>query len=133
MNTRISEEKISENINSQDEFLSKRFIELDPKGYFLIKLDQSSLSIVVEHYSNDIDDSGRAINPETGKPIKCKEESKRKPLKTYIGKSAKDVGIKITEEDKSSPVSKIDHALYLGRELQRAEECLKKGTNYVQD
>jgi dihydropteroate synthase len=30
-------------------------------------------------------------------------------------------------------VSRMDHALYLGRELQRAEACLEQGLEYVQD
>ncbi|MCF8135408.1 MAG: DUF4346 domain-containing protein, partial [Synechococcus lacustris] len=30
-------------------------------------------------------------------------------------------------------ISKLDHALYLGRELQRAEACLENGNDYVQD
>ncbi|MBU1067895.1 DUF4346 domain-containing protein [Patescibacteria group bacterium] len=29
-------------------------------------------------------------------------------------------------------VKRIDHALYLGRELARAEQCLKDGRDYVQ-
>jgi dihydropteroate synthase len=27
----------------------------------------------------------------------------------------------------------LDHALYLGRELQKAETCLRLGLSYVQD
>ena len=30
-------------------------------------------------------------------------------------------------------VSRLEHAAYLGRELQRAEEALRHGTPYVQD
>ncbi|MEC9029342.1 MAG: DUF4346 domain-containing protein, partial [Cyanobacteriota bacterium] len=39
----------------------------------------------------------------------------------------------LTEGQGPYPLSKLDHALYLGRELQRAESCLLSGTPYVQD
>ena len=65
---------LSEEIAAIDAEYSKRFIALDPKGYFIIKLDQNSNEILVEHYNNDIDDLGRAIDPDTGKPIKCKKD-----------------------------------------------------------
>ena len=31
------------------------------------------------------------------------------------------------------PLRRLDHALYLGRELQKAERCLIEGSDYVQD
>ena len=133
MKQKIIETKISESIRAMDEKLSKRFINLDPQGYFIIKIDHSSTEIIVEHYKNDIDELGRAINPETGQPIKCKNEGKRSPENIYIGQSAKAVGIQITELNDPSSISKLDHALYLGRELQRAEECLKTGNHFIQD
>tara|TARA_Y100001968_G_scaffold316681_1_gene344833 strand:+ start:7504 stop:7905 length:402 start_codon:yes stop_codon:yes gene_type:complete len=130
---KFQDAQISNTIEILDKKLSQRFIELDPKGYFLIKLDQKSNEIILEHYSNDIDEQGRAINPETGKPIQCRGELKRQPLSIYKGKSAKELGIQITEEITLAPISKIDHALYLGRELQKAEECLKENRSYIQD
>ena len=45
----------------------------------------------------------------------------------------KEVGIRLVEEADPCPVSQLDHALYLGRELQRAEACLESGRDYVQD
>ena len=133
MNQKIIANTISEVIKSIDEKLSKRKIELDPKGYFIIRLDFSSNEILLEHYTNDIDSHGRATNPETGKPLRCQAEEKRSPLNIYKGRSAKEVGVQITESIESYPLSKLDHALYLGRELQRAEECLKNKTRYIQD
>ena len=41
-----------------DDKLSKRAIELDPKGYFIIKVDRLSGEIVAEHYTNTIDERG---------------------------------------------------------------------------
>ena len=133
MDQKSIERNISDAIRVIDEKLSKRFINLDPKGYFIIKLDQLSNELILEHYSNDIDNLGRAINPETGKPLECKGVQKRSPLNIYRGKSAKEIGIQISEGNKSYPLSKLDHAVYLGRELQRAEECLKQGKKYIQD
>ncbi|WP_320663457.1 DUF4346 domain-containing protein [Prochlorococcus sp. MIT 1223] len=133
MNYQIIETQIKKKIKELDEKLSKRLIELDPKGYFIVKIDQSEHEILVEHYSNDIDSLGRAINPDTGKPIGCKDDLQRVPTTTYRGSSAKEVGIKITEGSNEYPISRLDHALYLGRELQRAEECLRHNKDYKQD
>jgi dihydropteroate synthase len=38
----------------------------------------------------------------------------------------------LTEGDRV-PLSRLDHALYLGRELQKAELCLERGEPYIQD
>jgi dihydropteroate synthase len=43
------------------------------------------------------------------------------------------LGIDLTEGPGPHPVSCLDHALYLGRELQRAELCLEQGLEYIQD
>jgi len=42
------------------------------------------------------------------------------------------LGILITEE-RNDLITRFDHALYLGRELQKAEECLYKKLPYIQD
>jgi len=120
-------------IQSLDTKLSKRFISLDPMGYFLIKIDWKAGELVVEHFSNEIDNKGRALDPETGELIKCSSDVPRSPLKTWRGRSAKEIGIKLTEEESPSPLSRLDHALYLGRELQKAEGCLIKREKYIQD
>ena len=120
-------------IRNLDNKLSQRFIELDPKGYFLIKLDHASNEIIVEHYSNNITDEGIATDPETGEILKCNNTAPRKPIKIYKGRSAKEIGIKLSEGNITPPLSKLDHALYLGRELQRAEVCLINESKYVQD
>ena len=120
-------------IQKIDNELSDRFIALDPSGYFLIRLDRLSNELVVELFSNDIDEQGRAIDPETGEALSCRGGEPRKPSKVYRGQSAKHLGIQLTEGERPFPVSCLDHALYLGRELQRAEVCLLSGTTYVQD
>ena len=116
-----------------DDKLSKRQIELDPKGYFLIKIDIKTKELVLEHYLNNIDQKGRAIDPESGEPIGCKTKSRNLPNNIYRGQSAKQLGIKISEGLGPYPISRIDHAIYIGRELQRAEQCLTRGEQYIQD
>ena len=124
----------SEARDELDERLSQRFIALDPKGYFLIKVDSDSAELVLEHYGNTIDDKGLAHDPETGEVLSCKGgNGPRQPSAVYRGFTAKQVGIQLTEGECSHPLSCLDHALYLGRELQKAEVCLKAGTSYVQD
>jgi dihydropteroate synthase len=43
------------------------------------------------------------------------------------------VGSEMCIRDRPHPLSRLDHALYLGRELQKAERCLNEGSDYVQD
>ena len=116
-----------------DDQLSKRQIELDPKGYFLIKVEPSKNELVLEHYLNNIDKEGRAIDPESGEPIGCKTKRTNEPSNIFRGKSAKEVGIQISEGHGPFPISRLDHAIYIGRELQRAEQCLRNGEIYIQD
>ena len=120
-------------INSIDSKHSQRFIALDPRGYFLIRVEASTSELVVEHFSNDLDDAGRAVDPETGEVLGCSDQVGRSPLKTYRARSAKELGIQLTEGPGPHPLSRLDHALYLGRELQKAEQCLLGGVDYVQD
>ena len=115
-----------------DKKLSQRNIVLDPSGYFIIKIDQRNKRIVVEHFLNNIDSKGIALDPLTNKPIQCDKQNKRQYNKIFEGNTAKEIGILITEKN-NNLISKLDHALYLGRELQKAEECLLKNDEYIQD
>ena len=124
---------LTRSIKLLDDKLSNRQIELDPLGYFLIKIDYLTHDLILEHYLNNIDNKGRAIDPESGEPIGCKTKASTQPNKIFKGKSAKEVGIQISEGVGPFPLSRLDHAIYIGRELQRAEQCLKAGTPYIQD
>ena len=108
--------------------LSQRFIALDPSGYFLIKLDRAAGELVAEHYGNGIDERGLATEV-----LQCRGEGPRLPLAVFRGRSAKELGIALSEGEGPWPISRLDHALYLGRELQRAERCLEDGSDYIQD
>ena len=127
------QEDFIRSINLLDDKLSRRQIELDPKGYFLIKVEPLTNELIIEHYLNNIDNEGRAIDPESGEIIGCKTKRSKQPSNIYRGKSAKEVGIQISEGHGPFPLSRLDHAIYIGRELQRAEQCLRNGQQYIQD
>jgi len=126
-----SSKSFDEKINIDDN-LSNRYIDLDPNGYFIIKVDLEENKIILEHFLYNINDDGYALDPETNEPIKCDSENKRVSNEVFEGISAKQLGILITEE-RNDLISRFDHALYLGRELQKAEECLYKKLPYIQD
>ena len=115
-----------------DNNLSNRYIDLDPNGYFIIKVDLEENKIILEHFLNNINDEGYALDPETNAPIKCDSQNQRVCNEVFEGISAKQLGILITEE-RNDLITRFDHALYLGRELQKAEQCLYKKLPYIQD
>ncbi|CAD5973940.1 Ycf91-like protein [Planktothrix tepida] len=116
-----------------DDQLSNRFIHLDPSGYFIIYIDREARLICAEHYTNAINEKGLAVDPETGEPFPCTGSLKRTPTTVFQGRTAKELGIKITEETQPYPISCLDHALYLGREFVKAEIALTTGQPYIQD
>ena len=126
-----SDKSFEEKIQIDNE-LSNRYIDLDPNGYFILKVDLEENKIILEHFLNNIDDEGYALDPETNEPIKCDSKEKRVVNEVFEGISAKQLGILITEK-RNDLITRFDHALYLGRELQKAEECLYKKLPYIQD
>jgi dihydropteroate synthase len=123
----------AEELTALDNQLSKRFIELDPDGYFLIYLDREAGLICAKHFTNVINDKGLACDPETGKPLPTKGKVERSHTTVFTGRTAKELCIKIFEETKPCPLSYLDHAAYLGREFVRAELALVSGREYIQD
>jgi tetrahydromethanopterin S-methyltransferase subunit A len=79
---------------------------LDPSGFLVVYPDKER-GLVLEHYRNE-------------GVLDCVVE----------GLTASSVGATAIER---GLVSRLDHAVYLGRELARAEESLRTGTPYVQD
>jgi dihydropteroate synthase len=120
-------------IQTIDNRLSNRHIDLDPGGYWLVMVDRANQQLKVEHYSNNIDERGLAVDPETGEVIACQGGAKRLPTLMLTGRSAKELCVKIFEQLETCPVTLLDHAAYLGRELMRAELCLTQGWDYIQD
>ena len=116
-----------------DDAHSNRTIELDPSGYFLIRVDAAAGELVVQHFGNGINEQGLATDPDTGEVLSCRDAGPRTATAEYRGRSAKELGMALTESADPLPLSRLDHALYLGRELQKAELCLEQGLDYVQD
>lgn len=89
-------------------------MEFDEKGFFVITLGDNK--ITVEHYLN-VQKEGE-LKIETGSLNKIIE-----------GRSAKAICDTIVRE---GLISRLDHAAYLGRELQKAEMALKHDLEYEQ-
>jgi dihydropteroate synthase len=124
---------LTTNLTAIDSELSNRDIALDPQGYFIIYVDRADGSICAKHYTNVINDRGLAVDPETGKVIPAKRKVNRTSTTLYVGRTAKELCVKILEQTEPSPVSMLDHAAYLGREFVRAEMALLSGAEYIQD
>ncbi len=120
-------------IQDLDNQLSNRYIELDPGGYWLVKVDADQGQLVIEHYSNGINEQGLAVDPDSGEVIACRGGNKRLPTRIIRGHSAKEVCVKLFEESSDCPMTMLNHAAYLGRELMRAEIALTEGKTYIQD
>ena len=120
-------------LSAIDAKLSKRHIELDPSGYFIIYLDREAGLICAKHFTNVIDDRGLAVDPETGKVIPAKGKVERTHTTLFTGRTAKELSVSIFEQTQPCPVKMLDHAAYLGREFVRAENALISGQEYVQD
>jgi dihydropteroate synthase len=124
---------VTDNLTAIDRELSNRQIDLDPNGYFIIYVDRELGSICAKHYTNIIDDRGLAIDPDTGKVIPAKGKVTRTSTILYVGRTAKELCVKVLEQTQPCPVSMMDHAAYLGREFVRAEIALRSGAEYIQD
>lgn len=116
-----------------DDKLSKRHIDLDPGGYFIIYVDREAGLICAKHFTNVIDERGLAVDPETGKPIPVRGKVERTHTTVFSGRTAKELCVHIFEQTQPCPVTLLDHAAYLGREFVRAEIALVTGQEYVQD
>ena len=123
----------TENLSFIDNELSKRHIDLDPGGYFIIYLDRDASLICAKHFTNVINDKGLAVDPATGKVIPAKGKVERIAETLFTAKTAKELCVKVFEQTQPCPVSMLDHAAYLGREFVRAEYALINGQDYVQD
>jgi dihydropteroate synthase len=124
----------SEHLKAIDDELSKRPIALDPGGYYVIYLDQEAGLICAKHYINIINEQGLAVDPATGEVIACGgTKVERTVEKLYTARTAKELCVKVVEEPQPCPITKLDHAAYLGREFTRAEYALVNGSEYIQD
>ncbi|MFX0211439.1 MAG: dihydropteroate synthase-like protein [Candidatus Hodarchaeota archaeon] len=81
-------------------------LTLDSAGYYKIWIDHQTGKIYLQRFEKQI------------------------PTDTFIGENAEFLVKKVISEEF---VTELTHAAYLGRELERAEICLKLGKSYVQD
>ncbi len=116
-----------------DDRLSRRPLTLDPGGYVVIFIDDQTQELVAKFYTNFINEQGLACDPATGQPIPCDGGPPRTAAQIYRGRTAKELCVALLEGDHPIPITRLDHAAYLGRECQRAEEALRHGTPYIQD
>ena len=133
---KIALENMNQTINALreiDDELSKRHLDLDPGGYFIIYLDREAGLICAKHFTNVINDRGLAVDPETGKVIPARGKVERTESTLFTGRTAKELSVTIFEQTQPCPVTLLDHAAYLGREFVRAEYALVSGQEYVQD
>ncbi|MEN9221442.1 MAG: DUF4346 domain-containing protein [Thermostichus sp. BF3_bins_97] len=120
-------------IRSIDEHLSRRPLDLDPAGYFIIYLDRERQLICAKHFSTVINEQGLATDPETGAVIPARGPVHRSPERVFVGRTAKELCVQLFEGEAEAVVSQLSHAAYLGREFQRAEAALIDGSDYIQD
>jgi thymidylate synthase len=86
--------------------ISRKIDYYDPTGNFLVEIAEKEIVVT-------------QTTPGNGEVVGC-----------YSGKDA----LKLLREIcAASPSIRVDHAGYLGMELQRASECLKIGAKYIQD
>jgi tetrahydromethanopterin S-methyltransferase subunit A len=100
-------EEIETIIASHDDI--KEFVR-DPNGWFIIDIDREKNEIVLEHY----------VGYDSEAKLHCK----------IRGKNAHEICATIA---RLGLISRLDHACYLGRELQKAEIALKLNIPYEQD
>ncbi len=124
---------LTDRIEEIDQELSKRHLELDPGGYFIVYLDREQNLICAKHFTNTIDERGLAVDPETGKPIPAKGKVSRDSFLLFQGFTAKQLCVEIFERTTPCPVTMFDHAAYIGREAQKAEAALRHNQEYIQD
>lgn len=120
-------------VTTIDHDLSNRHIDLDEGGYFLIYLDRNNGLICAKHFTNFINERGLACDPETGKPIPCSGKVERTHSRIFSGRTAKELCVQLFEQTTPCPVTRLDHASYLGREFQKAEAALLHNQEYIQD
>ena len=118
-----------------DAVLSTRALEMDGKGYFIIRVKHAEADpIVAEYHSCVTNDKGEVVDPSTGEVIPCHGDVRRPPARVVRGRTAKEVQVRLFEaKGGDALVSSHAHACYLGRELQKAEACLAAGAPYQMD
>lgn len=115
-----------------DRFLSARSLTMDAKGYFMMKLDHDKSVIRATYHSCITNEKGEVCDL-SGKKISCNGKGPD-PMETFEARTAKELTVKIFERwEHAKDLVTVGHAAYIGREAQRAEQCLFAGEFYQQD
>ena len=92
----------------------RKDVILDPEGFFVIEINRKKKEIVIEYYSN---------------VYKNKKIVSGNLQKVFTGKKADALSDTIA---KHVPKLLPEHYMYLGRELQIAQDALEKNKKYFQ-
>jgi len=117
-----------------DKFLSARKIRMDDNGYFLVKVDGAKGVIVASFHSCILNDKGEVCDLQ-GNKIPCRGTTNRpEPMKVWECRTAKELTAEIFERwEAGAELVSAGHAAYIGREAQKAEDCLYSGRPFQQD
>ena len=117
-----------------DMVLSTRTLAMDAKGYLMVRVQpREAEPLIAEYHSCVTNDKGEVVDPATGEVIPCFGKAPP-PTRVLRGRTAKEVQIKLFEAPGGSEViCSHAHACYIGRELQKAEQCLADGRAYQMD
>lgn len=117
-----------------DDELSSRHIWLDPGGYFLVRVKPADELIEVTHFPCTVSEETGLVVDEGGFEVPAMDAIQpTQEKRVYQGRTAKELCMKLFEKMDPSPITQTSHAAYLGRELGRAEACLRDGQQYIQD
>lgn len=128
----VPESELKQALQSIDDQLSKRDLDLDPAGYFIIFIDREQQLICAKFFTTVINDQGLATDPATGQVIPARGKVNRTSEQIFMGRTAKELCVLLFEAG-ISVVSQLSHAAYLAREFQKAELALVTGADYIQD
>ena len=116
-----------------DKFLSTRGLKMDDKGYFMMKLDHDK-GIIRATYHSCIKNEKGEICDAKGNKISCSGNNRPEPMETFEARTAKELTVMIFERwEHAQELVTVGHAAYIGREAQKAEDCLFAGKFYQQD
>jgi len=112
-----------------DKFLSARKLNMDKKGYFMMKVDHDRGVVRATYHSCIKNENG-----EICKKISCSGDNRPEPMIAFEARTAKELTVEIFKRwEHAGELVSVGHAAYVGREAQRAEACLFAGRFYQQD
>ena len=121
-----------------DRTLSSRPLDMDERGYFVMKVDAERGVIRATYHPCTKDDDGDVCDVH-GAKIDCHDNDGGRgigpePTIIFEGRTAKELTVRIFEGWKlAKDLVTVGHAAYIGREAQRAESCMYAGRFYQQD